>query len=352
MKGVVLCGGTGSRLRPITYSIAKQLVPVGNKPILFYGLEDLASAGLREVGLIVSPETAGEIRDAVGDGSAFGLKVEYIVQDQPLGLAHALKTALPFVDGDDVLMYLGDNLLKHGVNGVVDDFLRERPNCQILLARVEDPGAFGVVELDAAGAVVRLVEKPKDPPSDLALVGAYLFDATVAEAVGAIQPSARGELEITDAIQYMVDSGRTVRPSLVTGWWKDTGKKEDLLHANELVLEELTDDVRGQVVDSTIEGPIHVDEGARLIGCKVQGPVVIGRDAVLEGVTVGPSTSIGEGSVLTDAVVKESIVFSGVEIHDWRLRNSVIGRDSRLLGSGPAGECEMMLGERSEVRGG
>lgn len=351
MKGVVLCGGTGSRLRPITYSIAKQLVPVGNKPILFYGLEDLASAGIREVGLIVAPETAGEIRQAVGDGSAFGLEVTYIVQDEPRGLAHALKTALPFVDGDDVLMYLGDNLLKHGVNGVVDDFLRERPNCQILLARVDDPGAFGVVELDAAGAVIRLVEKPKDPPSDLALVGAYLFDSTVAEAVGAIEPSARGELEITDAIQYMVDSGRTVRPSLVTGWWKDTGKKEDLLHANELVLEELEDDIRGRVVDCTIEGPIHVDEGAQLVGCTVRGPVVIGRDAVLEGVSLGPSTSIGTSSILTDAVVEESIVFPGVQIHNWRLRNSVVGRDSRLLGIGPSGYCEMMLGERSEVRG-
>ena len=208
MKGVVLCGGIGSRLRPITYSTAKQLIPVGNKPIMFYGLEDLAAAGVAEVGIIVAPESGAEVRDAVGDGSRFGLAVTYIVQEQPLGLAHALRTALPFVAGDDVLMYLGDNLLRHGVRGVVEDFQRERPNCQILLARVDNPSAFGVVELDAHGGVVRLVEKPIDPPSDLALVGVYLFDHTVAEAVEAIEPSDRGELEITDAIQYLVDTGR------------------------------------------------------------------------------------------------------------------------------------------------
>lgn len=349
MKGVVLCGGIGSRLRPITYSTAKQLIPVGNKPILFYGLEDLAAAGVVEVGMVVAPESGDEVRDAVGDGSRFGLGVTYIVQEEPLGLAHALRTALPFVAGDDVLMYLGDNLLRHGVRGVVEDFQRERPNCQILLARVDNPSAFGVVELDADGGVVRLVEKPADPPSDLALVGVYLFDHTVAEAVDAIEPSGRGELEITDAIQYLVDSGRVVKPTLVTGWWKDTGRKEDLLHANSLVLEELEHDVRGEVAGGSVRGPLRLGEQSRLVDCTIEGPVVVGDGAVLERVILGPRTAIGDGCRLTDADISESIVFADVEIHDWRLTRSVIGRGSRMFGSGPRGYCELTLGDRSEV---
>ncbi|MCU0281622.1 MAG: glucose-1-phosphate thymidylyltransferase, partial [Acidimicrobiia bacterium] len=231
MKGVVLAGGTGSRLRPITFSMAKQLIPVANKPIIEYGLEDLAEAGIGEVGIIVSPETGREVEAAVGDGARLGLRLTYIVQDRPLGLAHALKTALPFVDGDDCLMYLGDNLVKDGVRDVVDDFAAHRPNCQILLCPVDNPSSFGVADLGPDGRIIRLVEKPKVPPSNLALVGVYLFDNSIGEAIDAIRPSARGELEITDAIQYLVEAGRNVRASVVSGWWKDTGTKADLLTA-------------------------------------------------------------------------------------------------------------------------
>ncbi len=267
MKGVVLSGGAGTRLRPITFSMAKQLVPVANVPILFYGLRDIAAAGITEVAIIIAPETGDEIRHAVGNGSKLGLDVTYIVQDKPAGLAHALGMALPWADGDDVLMYLGDNLVKQGVADIVADFETNRPNCQILLTEVDDPSAFGVAALDDEGHVVRLVEKPKNPPSNLALVGVYLFDATIAEAVASITPSARGELEITDAIQYLVTSGRIVRPSVVRGWWKDTGKKDDLLHANELVLADLEARQEGEVIDSTIRGSVSIGAGARLIDC-------------------------------------------------------------------------------------
>ncbi|MEE9184666.1 MAG: sugar phosphate nucleotidyltransferase, partial [Acidimicrobiia bacterium] len=232
MKGVVLAGGAGSRLRPITFAMSKQLVPIANQPILFYGLHDLAHAGITEVAIIVSPETGPEVREAVGDGSRFGINPHFILQESPDGLAHALKLALPFVDGDDCLMYLGDNLVKQGVADVVEEFDEHRPNAQILLAEVPNPSSFGVAELDEDGHVVRLVEKPADPPSNLALVGVYLFDSSVLEAVESIAPSERGELEITDAIQYLIDSGRRVRASMIGGWWKDTGKKSDLLHAS------------------------------------------------------------------------------------------------------------------------
>lgn len=351
MKGVVLSGGTGSRLRPITFSMAKQLVPVANKPILFYGLQDLAAAGIEDVAIIIAPQTGDEIRQTVGDGSKLGLNIEYIVQDEPLGLAHALKMALPFVGGDDVLMYLGDNLVKQGVADVVKDFERDRPNCQILLTEVEDPSQFGVAELGPAGEVQRLVEKPSNPRSNLALVGVYLFDQTVTEAVNSIQPSARGELEITDAIQYLVTSGRDVRPSLVTGWWKDTGKKEDLLHANELVLTDLEGEVLGDVVGGEIRGPVRVGADSQVVDCSITGPVVIGENVHLARTIIGPNTAIGDGCRLVDANVEESIVLTGAEIHGWSIRNSLIGRGATLRGAAPVGYAEVTLGERSEILG-
>ncbi len=351
MKGIVLAGGTGSRLRPITFSMAKQLVPVANKPIIEYGLEDLAEAGITEVGVVIAPESGGDIKDAVGDGSRFGLEVTYVVQEAPLGIAHALKTALPFVDGDDCLMYLGDNLVKHGVRDVVEGFREHRPNCQIMLSPVENPSSFGVAELTENGEVVRLVEKPKVPPSNLALVGVYLFDGTIAEAVDAIEPSARREYEITDAIQYLIDSGRTVRFSIVRDWWKDTGTKEDLLAAQELVIAELAHNVHGELVDCEVSGPVHVGEGSQLVGCEIIGPVVVGEGVHMSRVLVGPQTSIGDGCRLSDAAVEDSIVMAGAEVHGWKIRNSLVGREARLCGSAPAGYVEMTLGERSEIVG-
>ncbi|MGH2830297.1 MAG: glucose-1-phosphate thymidylyltransferase, partial [Actinomycetota bacterium] len=245
MKALILAGGAGTRLRPITHTSAKQLVPVANKPILFYGLEAVAAAGIRDIGIVVG-DTENEIRAAVGDGSAWGLRAAYVRQDQPLGLAHAVLIAREFLDDDDFVMYLGDNILKGGVASIVEEFSSERPNAQILLSPVRDPQRFGVAELDG-DRIVRLVEKPEVPPSEFALVGVYVFDARIHEAVRAIAPSGRGELEITDAIQWLIDAGLDVRAHRVQGWWKDTGRLEDLLEANRLILEDLAGSVRGSV---------------------------------------------------------------------------------------------------------
>jgi glucose-1-phosphate thymidylyltransferase len=331
--------------------MAKQLVPVGNEPILFYGLRDMAAAGIEDIAIVISPETGGEVRRAVGDGSRFGIRPHFIVQDKPLGLAHALGMALPWVDGDDVLMYLGDNLIKGGVADVVRDFEQHRPNAQILLTQVDDPTQFGVAELDDGGRVVRLVEKPSRPPSDLALVGVYLFDAKIQTAVQSIKPSARGELEITDAIQYLLESGNDVRQTQVRGWWKDTGQKDDLLHANELVLRDIEEDVQGELVDCTVRGRIRVGADSRLVDCIVTGPAVIGSDVHLTRVTIGPNTAVGDGCRASDASIEDSIVMADSEIHGWRIHNSLLGRASVLHGSAPAGFVELTLGERSEIIG-
>jgi len=351
VKGVVLAGGAGSRLRPITFAMSKQLVPVANQPILFYGLRDLAAAGITEVAIIISPETGQEIREAVGDGSQFGITAEYILQDSPDGLAHALSLAMPFVGDDSVLMYLGDNLVRQGVADIVRDFEEHRPNAQILLAEVPNPSSFGVAQLDENGQVYQLLEKPENPPSNLALVGVYLFDSSVAEALAAIEPSARGELEITDAIQWLIDAGREVRASMIGGWWKDTGKKEDLLHASELVLESLLTSLKGEVIDCRLRGAVQVGIGSKLVDCDIIGPVVIGKGVEIERSTIGPNTTIGDGCRITDAVVRRSILMEEVEVAHWRLRDSLVGRRAAIGGSAPPAFVELTVGERSEIIG-
>ena len=351
VKGLVLAGGRGSRLRPITFSMAKQLIPIANKPIIEYGLEDLVAAGVTDIGIVVSPETGAQIRKAVTRAAdRIGFTPTFIVQEKPAGLAHALQTALPFIDGDHCLMYLGDNLVKDGVADVVEAFESGRANCQILLSRVDDPTAFGVAELDDAGAVIRLIEKPKDPPSDLALVGVYLFDETISSAVAAIAPSARGEYEITDAIQHLIDTGSDVQSTIVSGWWKDTGTKDDLLSAQHLVIADLTPEMSGQVAGSTtITGSVRVGRDSTLTDCTVTGPVVIGEGASLRSAVIGPYTSVGDGCEVIDAAIEDSIVMEGCRVTGWNLRASVLGHDARLGPAGPNGPVEMTLGERSEV---
>jgi len=350
MKGVVLAGGRGSRLRPITYSMAKQLVPVANKPVIRYGLEDLVDAGVIDIGIVISPHTGNEIRAVVETlAEEIGFTPTFIVQDEPLGLAHALLVALPFVDGEDCLMYLGDNLVKGGVADVARDFAENDPNCQIMLSSVPNPSAFGVADVAPDGSVRRLVEKPSVPPSDLALVGVYLFDATIAEAVRAIEPSARGELEITDAIQYLIDTGRTVRHSVVSGWWKDTGTKEDLLAAQHLVIAELSRNIEGEVIDSEVQGAIHVGANSRVADSEIVGPVVIGEGVTVTRSRIGPETSIGDECVITDSTIERSIVMGGSRVAGWWLRASIIGRGTTLRSTAPQAFAEMMLGEHSEI---
>jgi len=350
MKGLILSGGRGTRLRPITFTSAKQLVPVANKPILFYGIEALAASGINEIGIVVG-DTKQEIRDAVGDGSRFGVSVTYIEQEAPLGLAHAVLVSEPFLGRDPFCMYLGDNLIRERLAPLVTRFRDEKPNCQILLAAVPDPTQFGVAEL-RDGKVVRLIEKPKVPPSDLALVGVYMFDATIFQAVKAIKPSARGKLEITDAIQWLIDQGYVVRPHVIEGWWKDTGKLEDMLEANRIILDTLLPRTDGTVVDSEIVGRVVIEAGARVIKSTVRGPAIIGRDAVIESAYVGPFTSIGDRVVLRASEVEHSIILEGASVTDvgGRIESSLIGRNVSIYRTASKPRSfNFMLGDRSEV---
>src|ERR687891_1046289 len=281
LKGLILSGGKGTRLRPITHTSAKQLVPVANKPVLFYGLEAMRDAGIREVGIVVG-DTAVEVEAAVGDGSTWDLEVTYIHQPEPLGLAHAVIVSRDYLGDDDFVMYLGDNLLLEGLGGFVEGFQRHRPNAQIFLAAVPEPERFGVAVLDG-DRVVKLVEKPREHISDLALVGVYLFDPSVHEAVASVKPSWRGELEITDSIQYLLDRGRTVRAEMVGGWWKETGKLEDLLEANRMMLSVLEPRVDGDVDEiSRLVGQVVVERGAKVSRSVVRGPAIVGEDSIIE----------------------------------------------------------------------
>ena len=352
LKGLILSGGKGTRLRPITHTSAKQLVPVANKPVLFYGIEAMARAGVEEVGIIIAPETGDEIRAAAGDGSRFGVAITYIVQDAPLGLAHAVLTAEPFLGAEPFVMYLGDNLLQGGITELVEAFARNRPEAMILLTPVSDPEHFGVAELDG-DRVVALAEKPPEPKTDLALVGVYLFSARIHAAARAIAPSPRGELEITDAIQHLVDAGARVEPHIVRGWWKDTGRLDDMLEANRLVLDNLETRVEGELVDSTVDGRVVVEAGARLERSTVRGPAVIGAGAVLRDAYVGPYTAIGEDCLVEHAEVEHSILLSGSKVRNLagRMESSLLGRNvtiERDEGRQPRA-YRFMVGDNSEI---
>jgi len=350
MKGLILSGGRGTRLRPITFTSAKQLVPVANKPILFYGIEALAASGITEIGIVVG-DTRQEIKDAVGDGRRFGVSVTYIEQEAPLGLAHAVLISESFLGADPFCMYLGDNLIRERLAPLVERFRDEKPDCQILLARVPDPTQFGVAEL-AGGRVVRLVEKPKVPPSDLALVGVYMFDAAVFDAVKSIKPSGRGELEITDAIQWLIDAGRVVHPHVIEGWWKDTGKLEDMLEANRIILDTLAPHNDGTAEESQLVGKVVVEAGARIRHSTVRGPAIIGKGAVIEHAYIGPFTSIGDGVVVRASEVEHSILLEGASVCDvgGRIESSLIGRNVSIYRTaGKPRSFNFMLGDRSEV---
>ena len=351
MKGLILSGGKGTRLRPLTYTSAKQLVPVANKPVLFYGIEAMAAAGIHDVGIVVG-DTQEEIRNAVGDGSQWNVNVTYIPQDAPRGLAHAVGISQPFIGDSPFVMYLGDNLLNKGLRPFVEQFWNDKPAAQILLARVPDPQQFGVAELKNNN-VVRLVEKPKEPKSDLALVGVYLFSPEVFESVSRIKPSFRNELEITDAIQDLIDRGFVVRPQIVDGWWKDTGKLEDMLEANRLILDMLERRVDGDVDGmSRIEGKVVVEEGAVIRHSVVRGPAIIGARARLLNCYVGPFTSIMSDVEVRDAEIEHSIVLEGSRIHDigTRIEDSLIGKNVRVhrVPAKPKA-YRFMLGDNSEV---
>jgi glucose-1-phosphate thymidylyltransferase len=331
LKGLILSGGKGTRLRPITHTSAKQLVPVANKPVLFYGIEAMAAAGIKEIGIIIAPETGEEIRAAVGDGSKFGVRVTYIVQDEPGGLAHAVLTGEAYLGTSPFVMYLGDNLLQGGIGDLVSAFRASLPDALILLTAVRDPEHYGVAELQN-GRVVRLLEKPPAPQSDLALVGVYMFTQCVHDAARSITPSARGELEITDAIQHLLDSGRRVEPHIVKGWWKDTGQLDDMLAANRLVLDTIEASIVGELIDSQVDGRVVIEPGARLERSTVRGPAIIGAGARLTDCYVGPYTAVGASCTIENAEIEHSILLEGAAVRGLagRMESSLLGRNVRI----------------------
>jgi glucose-1-phosphate thymidylyltransferase len=357
LKGLILSGGKGTRLRPITHTSAKQLVPVANKPVLFYGIEAMAQAGIEEVGIIIAPETGPEIEAAAGDGTAFGVQITYIIQDEPLGLAHAVLTAEPFLGSDAFVMYLGDNLLQGGISDLVGAFREHAPDALILLTPVPDPENYGVAELAQAasgdvGHVVRLVEKPARPATDLALVGVYMFTAGIHDAARAIQPSARGELEITDAIQHLVDGGKRVEPHIVRGWWKDTGRLEDMLEANRLILDNIALRVDGELIESQIDGRVIVEAGALLERTTVRGPAIIGAGSQLRDCYIGPYTAIGDRCTITGAEVEHSILLEGCTVAhlDGRMESSLLGRNVAIArGDRQPRAYRFMVGDNSDI---
>lgn len=350
MKALILSGGKGTRLRPLTFTLAKQLIPVANKPILGYVLDQISETGIRDIGIIIAPDTGHYVREFVRDGSGWGFNITYIPQE-PLGLAHAVRTARPFLGEDSFVMCLGDNLQGQGLSNLVKKFEGEDLDALILLKEVEDPTRFGVAVLDEKGNVVKLVEKPKEPPSNLAIVGTYLFSNRVHSAIERIKPSWRGELEITDAIQEMINMGCKVKAEILKTWWIDTGKKDDILTANAKVLDEyINRDVRGEVVESSIEGRVKIEIGAKIINSTVRGPCAIGKDVLIENSFVGPYTSIGDGAKIQNSNIEYSVIMENATIRDIdRLEESLIGKNAKVIKNNRKNALKLHVGDYSEV---
>jgi glucose-1-phosphate thymidylyltransferase len=351
IKGLILCAGKGTRLRPITHTSAKQLVPVANKPIIHFGLEAMRAAGITDIGIVVG-DTGPEIKEALGDGAAFGVKLTYIRQAVPKGIAHAVLTAEAYLGKNPFVLYLGDNLLKDGITGLADEFRRTRPNATILLTRVKDPRQFGVAEVKGR-QIVSVVEKPKKPKSDLAIVGVYIFDHNVMDAARRVKPSWRGELEITDTIALLLADGYKVTHHVITGWWKDTGKKEDMLEANRMVLEGIEPSCEGHIGEGCeVTGRVVIGAGAHIEQSTVHGPAIIGAGSIVRNAYIGPFTSLGENVIVENSEVANSILLTGSRIShlDGRLEESLLGKDVVVEKSPRRPRAyKMMLGDCSHV---
>ncbi|CCI06637.1 MAG: glucose-1-phosphate thymidylyltransferase [Microcystis sp. LE19-131.1A] len=354
MKALILSGGKGTRLRPLTYTGAKQLVPVANKPILWYGIESIVAAGITDIGIIISPETGEEIRQTTGNGEQFGAKITYIRQDQPAGLAHAVKTAQSFLGDSPFIMYLGDNLIEDDLSPFLDSFHQQSLDALILLRKVSNPSAFGVAKVDETGKVLYLVEKPKEPPSNLALVGIYFFAPTIHQAIASIQPSGRGELEITDAIQELINQNKAVEANKLLGWWLDTGKKDDLLEANRIILDTCLEiALQGEIdANSQVIGRVQIGQGSKIINSTIRGPVIIGENCHIENCFIGPYSSIANGVKLIDADIEHSVILKDatiIGIHQ-RIVDSVIGRRAKLeIAPQRPKALRFMIGDDSHV---
>jgi len=352
MKALILSGGKGTRLYPLTYTSAKQLIPVANKPILFRVIESIRDAGIKEIGIVIG-STGAYVREAVGRGGRWGVEITYISQEKPLGLAHCVKISREFLGEDPFVLFLGDNVIQGGISELIGDFATNEWHSQIVLIRIKHPEEYGVVELDDDGRIIRLLEKPKNPPSDLALVGVYMFDAHIHEAVNAIKPSWRGELEITDALQWLVDNNYEVRPHIHRGWWIDTGQPDDLLEANDLVLEELNHSIEGYVDrDSKVGRRVTIERGAEIINSTVRGPTIIGENSRIVNSYVGPFTSIYHDVLLENCEIEHSMVLEHSRIQDIeaRIQDSLIGRDVSIRRSSIRPKAlKLTIGDHSKL---
>lgn len=354
MKAIILSGGKGTRLRPLTYTGAKQLVPVANKPILWYGIESIVAAGITEIGIIISPETGREVEAKTGNGDRFGAKITYIRQDQPLGLAHAVKVAQGFLADSPFVMYLGDNLVQSQLDQFVDKFISHQLDALTLLCEVDNPSSFGVAKVDETGKVLQLIEKPKNPPSNLALVGVYLFSPEIHSAIANIEPSARGELEITDAIQYLINQQQKVASFKLEGWWLDTGKKDDLLEANQIILDTCLESTHEGTIDqeSKITGRVHVGEGSQVINTMIRGPVTIGKNCKIKNCFIGPYSSIADDTSLIDIDIEHSVVLKGATLEgiSSRIVDSLIGERAHLkVAPRRPKALRFMIGDDSQI---
>jgi len=351
MKGIILHGGAGTRLRPLTFTGPKQLVPVANKPISQYVLEDLVSAGVKDIAIVLGETYPELVKEHYGDGSRFGAKITYIHQGKPLGIAHAVALCREFIGEDRFIVYLGDNLLQYGVKPYLDKFLSEELDAMVLLKEVKDPTSFGVAKFDERGELIGLVEKPKKPPSNYALVGVYFLTPVFFEVVKNLKPSWRGELEITDALQMMIDRKLKVSYGIVSGWWIDTGKKDDILEANALILDERIErSIQGEVINSRIEGRVSIEEGAKILNSIVRGPTIIGENSVIEDSFIGPYTSIGKNVRIKNSSIEYSVILDNVEITGIeRLEESLIGKNAIIRKNEERKIIKLHVGDYSEV---
>jgi glucose-1-phosphate thymidylyltransferase len=351
IKGLILSGGSGTRLRPLTHTSAKQLVPVANEPVIYYGIKALVKSGITEIGIIISPETGEEIKEVVGDGKSFGANITYILQDKPKGLAHAVLTAEEYLNESDFVMYLGDNILKEGIDNLVKDFSKNKPDSLVLLTEVDSPQAYGIAEIKS-DKIVNLEEKPSEPKSNLALVGVYLFTSKIIEACKELKPSKRGELEITEAIQLLIDKGLNVEYTIVEDWWKDTGTVEEMLHANRLVLDTIKNRIDGDIDKSDIDGPVIIEEGARVTNSFIRGPAIIGKNALIENCYVGPNTAIDANTFIKNTEIEYSIVLSGTVIKNikTKIEKSLIGKNVVIKEKElPPKALSFVVGENSKI---